>query len=716
MKSINISFIIIYCLINFLYASAVGEFSYLNGDVSIYRKFKKLEAEVNMSVLNNDRIKTKKGSIAEIKTSDGGVIHLSELSSFKVSPQKKDQVLLELLAGSVRTKLKPLQGKKVFTIKTPVSVAGVRGTDWIQSSTGKTIVLSGKVEVQSVNDYQQGKPGVMVEKEQEVFVLDNGAISKPKVITKEQKKQMNRTFLLQTEVSKVKKEAVPLKRSRWYVVQKLGIANKKDSSKKYSQTLSSGEVLMLDSEVSTDIASRIFLNNLNKTDLHLAMRSRMKVLSNQKVELLHGKLKIHSNSALEVQVPYGLVRMTQSKIHLSIRSDKSALLEVLEGQVEIIQESGVENCSTGESKLISKKGLEKPKENHEAEKKKMRVIFDFRRDTKKDQKPKEIKESKVKPKKEENTQSDVGGSNGESSQTVHASDAKLVEGQADGEGEYRYESNNLMLLIIISLSILIIVGIVVWLLKRRTKEPGVIQNQNREDEFNLDGEDIYVHKGNYKQTDGVLETHKVTHITGDVEDGAIINAKHKVVIRGSLQAAIVKSTENLTVSGGINGQGKAIIEIAGELNAQYISEAFVRVKDKVNVVQSIHNAHVCSDNHIHVLNKNIVGGKVASLTQVRTKSLGSDFASSEIILGQPSEKIWKEEFEQSQELNFDVMDEDNLEANLIVEEEILSTEIKHSDRQIKIENPMQGPLKSYYEKSSDGTIKFHGFDPDKDDA
>lgn len=131
------------------------------GEVSIFRKFKKLTPKIALTLHLKDRIITKKGASLDIEMGDKNNIHVAEDSKLTLTKKwdgKKEEILLELLSGSLRCKLDSLKGRS-FRIKTPVAVAGVRGTDFVTSfqpelgpNAFAVTVLSGEVSVAGLDE------------------------------------------------------------------------------------------------------------------------------------------------------------------------------------------------------------------------------------------------------------------------------------------------------------------------------------------------------------------------------------------------------------------------------------------------------------------------------------------------------------------------------------------------------------------------------------
>ncbi|MBF0196517.1 MAG: DUF342 domain-containing protein, partial [Planctomycetes bacterium] len=390
-----------------------------------------------------------------------------------------------------------------------------------------------------------------------------------------------------------------------------------------------------------------------KSELQLSGPSSFKWLvegSQQSlVSLKKGKLKVDAKDSLDkdlqIQVPYGSITIRQATLYIAVRSDGSAWVDVEAGQVQVRKESVEETkenpeiLGQGENTLIASQ--KKDNKLNEKERKKLRVIFDYRRNESEDSKPEE--KEKKKSHKEDSAQG--SGSDDKAEGKVMASDAELKEGQADGEGEYRYDSGNIYKILAVFICILAVVAGIIWYLRRpKSKKKEKIKEAPKGDasDDNYDSDEIFVIRGNLTSHDGLFETEKTTHILGDVEDGAAIDAKHKLVIKGSFQGATLKSTENVSVQGGVNGQGRAIMEIDGDLESSYINELTAKIGGDVVAHQAIRNSKIAADGSITVETKDIMGGIIASYSTIECEKLGSDFCETEVILGQKASVVFEE--------------------------------------------------------------------------
>jgi hypothetical protein len=142
-------------------AQAVGKFSAAEGRVEVMRagKLPAVIAGIGTTVSANDLIKTKSDSKAEIRFNDGNILRIAQRSRINISeyaagskgvilmPEGKVEAIVP--KRIVKRIAASPQGNR-FEIRTPASVAGIRGTDFFISHYGGTsevLVKEGKVEV-----------------------------------------------------------------------------------------------------------------------------------------------------------------------------------------------------------------------------------------------------------------------------------------------------------------------------------------------------------------------------------------------------------------------------------------------------------------------------------------------------------------------------------------------------------------------------------------
>lgn len=189
MKKIFFSIFLFFLILSSMaFAQEVGKLTAIQGKVDIMRegKLPAVQAEINQPIYLKDIIRTKTNSKAEITFKDGTVIKIGQRSRIDISEYLTDGDILkariELQRGRVGSYVSKDSVNKIssspkanrFEIKTPIAVAGVRGTDFIVSHdinpTTTVFVISGKVYSYNINfpdqivELQSGEMTIIKEK------------------------------------------------------------------------------------------------------------------------------------------------------------------------------------------------------------------------------------------------------------------------------------------------------------------------------------------------------------------------------------------------------------------------------------------------------------------------------------------------------------------------------------------------------------------------
>jgi hypothetical protein len=105
-------------------------------------------------IAEKDLLKTGAASFAAIQIGDEAVIRIQEKSEFSIESLANDRRIMKLNQGQIISKVQKLNKEDSFQIKTPTTIASVRGTEFnVIYGQGKTLVSvgSGKVAVAAEN-------------------------------------------------------------------------------------------------------------------------------------------------------------------------------------------------------------------------------------------------------------------------------------------------------------------------------------------------------------------------------------------------------------------------------------------------------------------------------------------------------------------------------------------------------------------------------------
>lgn len=179
-------------------AAEKASVKYVKGAAHAIRLFKKVPLTNGTELQQKDMLVTKEAASLQVELPDGSFVNVGPSSKLKMAKflkttGKPRSTSLELIKGAGKFKVKKLQKEESFIIKTPVAVAGVRGTEFIvQHQTGKggkakssVSVVSGRVEVKSRSVSPKAKP-VSVGKLEQSSVSADAPPSKPIKLTVKQ--------------------------------------------------------------------------------------------------------------------------------------------------------------------------------------------------------------------------------------------------------------------------------------------------------------------------------------------------------------------------------------------------------------------------------------------------------------------------------------------------------------------------------------------------
>jgi len=175
----------------FIFSSALYaeiKISKFAGNVMVFQNNKWAPAVSGLSLAAQDVVKTDKSGKVEIVMNETSSIWINENTEVKIGWLGKESSI-DLVAGKIRAKLK-LSGGDKFTVKTPVSLVGIRGTELIATDKGDLFVLDGIVQFANA----AGTANADVPAGQYAAVDQAGAIPPPSNITPEQQTALDQDW------------------------------------------------------------------------------------------------------------------------------------------------------------------------------------------------------------------------------------------------------------------------------------------------------------------------------------------------------------------------------------------------------------------------------------------------------------------------------------------------------------------------------------------
>jgi len=116
-------------------------------------------------------------------------------------------------------------------------------------------------------------------------------------------------------------------------------------------------------------------------------------------------------------------------------------------------------------------------------------------------------------------------------------------------------------------------------------------------------------------------------VKGSVLSGFTVNAGADVEIEGSVEGAIIKAKGNILLMKGVQGGGKATIEAAGDINANFIESSTISAGGNITA-NSIMHSNVRCGGVLKLVGKRglFVGGKAVVGNKIDAKVIGSNMA------------------------------------------------------------------------------------------
>ncbi|MCR4630735.1 MAG: FecR family protein [Treponema sp.] len=148
-KSILFSVFFLLCI--FAMNAGPAEVTYIRGKVEVCRNDVWVPLKIGDKIYERETISTGFQSEAKIRYNDS-IMALGALTRITLDTlsekQDKDNVALYLNTGAVRSKVNHTENKRIsYTVKSPVAVASVRGTEFLITSGGQVSCSDGAVAV-----------------------------------------------------------------------------------------------------------------------------------------------------------------------------------------------------------------------------------------------------------------------------------------------------------------------------------------------------------------------------------------------------------------------------------------------------------------------------------------------------------------------------------------------------------------------------------------
>lgn len=112
-------------------------------------------------------------------------------------------------------------------------------------------------------------------------------------------------------------------------------------------------------------------------------------------------------------------------------------------------------------------------------------------------------------------------------------------------------------------------------------------------------------------------------INGTVRSGFKVCSPKSVAVRGAIESAVVEAGTDIHVTGGIVGQGKAIVQAGGDLFTKFCSDACLEAQGDITITRECMNSRIRAHGFLYVPRGKVVGGSVYARKGAEIKVLGN---------------------------------------------------------------------------------------------
>ena len=147
--------------------------------------------------------------------------------------------------------------------------------------------------------------------------------------------------------------------------------------------------------------------------------------------------------------------------------------------------------------------------------------------------------------------------------------------------------------------------------------------------------EVYVYKGDINLQSGDVIFDGDVQIEGSVDEGSTVISTGNITITGSVTKATIKAKGSLTVTYGIITGDDAVVQVGGDINADFIQYSTIYCRGSLNISKSIISSKVYVGKNI-TLDENsgiIAGGEIICGHRIVTNKVGSEGSGSRIKVG-----------------------------------------------------------------------------------
>lgn len=144
---------------------------------------------------------------------------------------------------------------------------------------------------------------------------------------------------------------------------------------------------------------------------------------------------------------------------------------------------------------------------------------------------------------------------------------------------------------------------------------------------------VYEIPGDVDYSVGNVRFNGNVHIRGSVKPGFTIQAEGDIKISGGVDCANIICGGTLTVSGGIQGQGRGEVKVEGDVYSRFIENCKVTAGGAIVIGEDIMHSQVYAGRSIQVGGRKglIVGGVARATDSIECKVLGASFGTPTVL-------------------------------------------------------------------------------------
>jgi uncharacterized protein (DUF342 family) len=135
----------------------------------------------------------------------------------------------------------------------------------------------------------------------------------------------------------------------------------------------------------------------------------------------------------------------------------------------------------------------------------------------------------------------------------------------------------------------------------------------------------YIVKGNVDFNTGHIKYERSVVVTGDVKGGFNVDCGGDLQIGGVIEDSVITVGGNILCKYGLVGQGKGIVEAAGDVNLGFMKNQTLKCKKDVNVAKEVLNSTIYARKSIHIHGKplSVAGGYLVARDAITLHSVGN---------------------------------------------------------------------------------------------